>query len=79
MRTVCRFYELYVTLPDDWLFTGEVDSLLNVDGNRTPVQAYNLRYDFTPPEYVTALITESAIIPTTSAPVVLRVYQQDDL
>lgn len=33
----------------------------------------NLRYDFTPPELVTAVVTEVAILPCTSVQVILRV------
>lgn len=33
----------------------------------------NLTYDVTPPDLVTAVVTELAILPCTSVPVVLRV------
>lgn len=33
----------------------------------------NLRYDITPPELVTAVVTELAILPCTSVPVILRI------
>jgi translation initiation factor eIF-2B subunit delta len=33
----------------------------------------NIRYDITPPELVTAVITEIAILPCTSVPVILRI------
>lgn len=42
------------------------------------LKARNLCYDLTPPDYVTGLITESGIIPCTSAPAVFRVKQQYD-
>lgn len=33
----------------------------------------NLYYDITPPELVTAVVTEVAILPCTSVPVILRI------
>lgn len=33
----------------------------------------NLRYDITPPELVAAVVTELAILPCTSVPVILRI------
>lgn len=37
------------------------------------VTLLNLMYDVTPPDLVTAVITEIAILPCTSVPVVLRI------
>jgi translation initiation factor eIF-2B subunit delta len=36
----------------------------------------NLKYDAMPAEYVTAIVTEHAMIPPTSVPVIIREYQQ---
>jgi translation initiation factor eIF-2B subunit delta len=40
------------------------------NNNLTPL---NLRYDITPPELVTLVVTEIALLPCTSVPVILRV------
>lgn len=37
------------------------------------LQILNLLYDVTPPDLITAVVTELAILPCTSAPVVLRI------
>lgn len=48
------------------------DSLLNwKDGNN--VTPLNLLYDVTPPDLVTAVVTELGFLPCTSVPVVLRI------
>lgn len=39
----------------------------------------NLMYDVTPPNLVTAVITEIAILPCTSVPVVLRVKPTESI
>jgi len=39
-------------------------------GSLTPL---NLTYDVTPPDLVTAVVTELAILPCTSVPVILRI------
>ncbi len=36
----------------------------------------NLKYDAMPAEYVTAIVTEHALLPPTSVQVMLREYQQ---
>nr|XP_023011803.1 translation initiation factor eIF-2B subunit delta [Leptinotarsa decemlineata] len=41
--------------------------------HRTKLPALNLIYDVTPPDLVTAVVTELAILPCTSVPVVLRI------
>ena len=61
--------------------------MVNINGSPGPLatldsksnlHVLNLCYDVTPPDYVTGLITESGVIPCTSAPVVIRVKQQYD-
>lgn len=39
----------------------------------THLTPLNLCYDITPPELVTAVVTEVAILPCTSVPVILRI------
>ena len=41
------------------------------------LKVLNLKYDLTPPEFVTMVITETGIIPPTSAPVIIREYHKD--
>jgi translation initiation factor eIF-2B subunit delta len=65
-------------------WTGNPDDLIRTDsrskewpmskwrsiGSLTPL---NLTYDVTPPDLVTAVVTELAILPCTSVPVILRI------
>lgn len=64
-------------------FTGNPDDLI-IKSNSTsdPLANWasipnliplNLYYDVTPPELVTAVVTEIAILPCTSVPVILRI------
>ncbi|CAH0592201.1 unnamed protein product [Chrysodeixis includens] len=58
--------------PDDLIDKNDENSPLKdwrTNPNLTPL---NLTYDVTPPSLVTAVVTELAILPCTSAPVVLR-------
>lgn len=52
--------------------TRDISALANWESvpKLTPL---NLRYDITPPELVTAVVTELAILPCTSVPVILRI------
>ncbi|XP_058120159.1 translation initiation factor eIF-2B subunit delta [Anopheles ziemanni] len=43
----------------------------------TSLTILNLHYDVTPPELVTAVVTEVAILPCTSVPVILRIKPSD--
>ncbi|KFB47135.1 AGAP005937-PA-like protein [Anopheles sinensis] len=43
----------------------------------TSLTILNLHYDVTPPELVTAVVTEIAILPCTSVPVILRIKPSD--
>ncbi|RZC39882.1 translation initiation factor eIF-2B subunit delta [Asbolus verrucosus] len=45
--------------------------------NDSNLQILNLLYDVTPPDLITAVVTELAILPCTSAPVVLRIKPTD--
>lgn len=52
----------------------------DIDGNKDPLSTtnphltpLNLKYDVTPPELVTAVVTEIGILPCTSVPVILRI------
>lgn len=45
----------------------------NIDG----LKILNLKYDLTPAEFVTMVITENGVIPPTSAPVIIREYHKD--
>lgn len=51
---------------------GANNSLLNWE-NQSHLTVLNLCYDITPPELVTAVVTELAILPCTSVPVILRI------
>ncbi|KAF6017656.1 EIF2B4 [Bugula neritina] len=64
---------------------GDSKQLMNINNRAGPLSdiasrpnlhVLNICYDVTPPDYVTGLITETAVIPCTSAPVVIRVKQQ---
>lgn len=51
---------------------GEESPLKHVKNSKY-VTLLNLMYDVTPPDLVTAVVTELAILPCTSVPVVLRI------
>lgn len=62
-------------------FPGDPDDLIDRSDDNSPLKDWrsnpnltplNLLYDVTPPSLVTAVVTELAILPCTSAPVVLR-------
>ncbi len=46
-------------------------------GARQP-KLLNIRYDLTPMKYVSLVITEVGMIPSTSVPVLIREYNKDD-
>ncbi|XP_066252590.1 translation initiation factor eIF2B subunit delta [Euwallacea similis] len=63
---------------------GDPERLLSIDTSSTPsplrnqtenpkLNILNLLYDVTPPDLVTAVVTELAVLPCTSVPVVLRI------
>ncbi|XP_063617048.1 translation initiation factor eIF2B subunit delta [Cydia splendana] len=58
--------------PDDLIDKSDPDSPLKDWRNNPNLTPLNLTYDVTPPSLVTAVVTELAILPCTSAPVVLR-------
>ncbi|XP_063357763.1 translation initiation factor eIF2B subunit delta [Cydia amplana] len=58
--------------PDDLIDKSDPDSPLKDWRNSPNLTPLNLMYDVTPPSLVTAVVTELAILPCTSAPVVLR-------
>ncbi|XP_063548946.1 translation initiation factor eIF2B subunit delta [Cydia strobilella] len=58
--------------PDDLIDKSDPDSPLKDWRNNPNLTPLNLMYDVTPPSLVTAVVTELAILPCTSAPVVLR-------
>lgn len=47
-----------------------------VIANLTPI---SLAYDITPPDLVTAVVTERAILPCTSVPVILRIKPSESV
>lgn len=65
-------------------FAGDPDDLVDI-GKKSPylwdwrdyssLTLLNLVFDFTPPEFVSMVITELGMIPCTSVPVVLRMKQ----
>ncbi|KAL3512298.1 hypothetical protein ACH5RR_025015 [Cinchona calisaya] len=59
---------------------GRVDvSCLHNGSNKENLQLLNLKYDVTPPEYISMIITEYGMIPTTSVPVIVREYGREHL
>lgn len=58
--------------PDDLIDKSDPNSPLKDWRNNPNLTPLNLMYDVTPPSLVTAVVTELAILPCTSAPVVLR-------
>ncbi|XP_053674479.1 translation initiation factor eIF-2B subunit delta [Anopheles nili] len=55
----------------------EVKPMLTGWEAMTSLTILNLHYDVTPPELVTAVVTEVAILPCTSVPVILRIKPSD--
>lgn len=53
--------------------TAEEESPLRSVSSKTPPESVNLMYDVTPPDFVTAVVTELGFLPCTSVPVVLRI------
>ncbi|KAG6465024.1 hypothetical protein O3G_MSEX014884 [Manduca sexta] len=58
--------------PDDLIDKNDENSPLKDWRSNPNLTPLNLTYDITPPSLVTAVVTELAILPCTSAPVVLR-------
>ncbi|XP_023945577.2 translation initiation factor eIF-2B subunit delta isoform X2 [Bicyclus anynana] len=58
--------------PDDIIDKSDENSPLKDWRSNPNLTLLNLTYDVTPPSLVTAVVTEQAILPCTSAPVVLR-------
>ena len=56
--------------------TLEESSPLALCRNNDNLHILNMLYDVTPPDLITAVVTELAILPCTSAPVVLRLKPQ---
>ncbi|KAG2667301.1 hypothetical protein I3760_15G107400 [Carya illinoinensis] len=54
-------------------------SYLNNWANKGNLQLLNLMYDCTPPDYISMIITDYGMIPTTSVPVIVREYRRDHL
>lgn len=61
--------------------SGDPDDLIDKTDDNSPLKDWksnpnlsllNLTYDVTPPSLVTAVVTELAVLPCTSAPVVVR-------
>lgn len=57
--------------------SSEKPSPLNNWKDNSKLTPLNLLYDVTPPDLVTAVVTEIAILPCTSVPVVLRINAND--
>ncbi|XP_050300888.1 translation initiation factor eIF-2B subunit delta [Anthonomus grandis grandis] len=83
----CETYKFSERVQTDSFVYNEIDdpsSLCTIDTASTPsplqaqkdnpkLKILNLLYDVTPPDLVTAVVTELAILPCTSVPVVLRI------
>lgn len=63
--------------PDDLVDIGRDSPYLWDWRDYSSLTLLNLVYDFTPPEFVTMVITELGMIPCTSVPVVLRMRQAE--
>lgn len=61
--------------PDDLVDIGKKNPYLWDWRDFSSLTLLNLVYDFTPPEFITMVITELGMIPCTSVPVVLRMKQ----
>ncbi|CAH1159633.1 unnamed protein product [Phaedon cochleariae] len=57
--------------------TSETESPLSKTKDMNKLMPLNLLYDVTPPDLVTAVVTEIAILPCTSVPVVLRIHADE--
>lgn len=77
-----NFDNLYIYI--NFLWIGDPEKLVSVDTREesSPLSSWktskcltplNLLYDVTPPDFVTAVITELGFLPCTSVPVVLRI------
>jgi translation initiation factor eIF-2B subunit delta len=64
-----------ISNPDNIMLSsyGSYDTIMSEWRSLTHLTPLNIRYDITPPEFVTAVITEIAILPCTSVPVILRI------
>uniref|UniRef100_A0A0A9G3T3 Translation initiation factor eIF2B subunit delta n=1 Tax=Arundo donax TaxID=35708 RepID=A0A0A9G3T3_ARUDO len=58
---------------------GENLSHLKDWGDTENLQVLNLKYDITPSDYVSVLITEYGMLPPTSVPVILREYRREHI
>lgn len=58
--------------PDDLIDKTDENSPLKDWRSNPNLSLLNLTYDVTPPSLVTAVVTELAVLPCTSAPVVVR-------
>lgn len=58
---------------DDLIVTDKENNFLKKWKDTASLNLLNLTYDVTPPDLVTAVVTELAILPCTSIPVVVRV------
>lgn len=60
-----------------YLGDGRGDSCLTDYKDEGKLHILNMRYDFTPPQYIDMLVTEVGCIPVTSVPVVIREFNKD--
>ncbi|KAI8871450.1 IF-2B-domain-containing protein [Ramicandelaber brevisporus] len=70
------FVKNEIANPDELLLGAPASAPVVLPGAATPnLQLLNLRYDITPPEFLSAVVTEVGILPVTSIPVVVREYK----
>jgi len=73
-----------------YLLTGDPDAISRVPGgeslnhlkNRAEnenLHILNLKYDITPSDYVSMLITDYGMLPPTSVPVIVREYRREHI
>ncbi|KAH1019693.1 hypothetical protein HUJ04_009476 [Dendroctonus ponderosae] len=87
---IYKFSELVQTDSFEYNDIGDPDLLYSVDGSSapSPLRSYrnsskldtlNLLYDITPPHLITGVATESAILPCTSVPAILRINSAENM
>jgi translation initiation factor eIF-2B subunit delta len=76
-QNITKFSVLLLGDPDDIVDIGKSAPYLWDWRDYNSLTLLNLVFDFTPPEFVSMVITELGMIPCTSVPVVLRMRQAE--
>ncbi|KFK33312.1 hypothetical protein AALP_AA6G358600, partial [Arabis alpina] len=89
----CEAYKFHERVQLDSICSNELgdpNAISKVDGredinyldgltNNANLQFLNLRYDATPSDYISMIITDYGMVPPTSVPVIVREYQKEHL